>query len=193
MFYSTRENGENKWKGERGGGSRGEPETAERGSSMKSEISMEWNRSRSQTDKCICAIDGQILFPPSSLIVNFEIVYPIDSRPSASGSKPGHEGFEYLPGHDRLVLEIAPLFARNSARNSIVIERVRLDYKVKSSGKEGRNEGKERIGEIGVSTVRKGRKCIFSSLSSFFSPDVSGNFFLRLEFSPCLRNKYGRW
>lgn len=42
MFYSTRENGENKWKGERGGGgSRGEPETAERGSSMKSEISME--------------------------------------------------------------------------------------------------------------------------------------------------------
>lgn len=156
---------------------------------MKSEISMEWNRSRSQTDKCICAIDGQILFPPSSLIVNFEIVYPIDSRPSASGNKPGHEGFEYLPGHDRLVLEIAPLFARNSARNSIVIERVRLDYKVKSSGKEGRKR-KDRRDRCFNSA---GRKCIFSSLSSFFSPDVSGNFFLRLEFSPCLRNKYGRW
>lgn len=82
MFYSTRENGEsNEERG--GGGARGEPETAERGSSMKSEISMEWNRSRSQTDKCICAIDGQILFPPSSLIVNFEIVYPIDSRQQA--------------------------------------------------------------------------------------------------------------
>lgn len=159
--------------GMRGGGgrSRGEPETAERGSSMKSEISMEWNRSRSQTDKCICAIDGQILFPPSSLIVNFEIVYPIDSRPSASGSKPGHEGFEYLPGHDRLVLEIAPLFARNSARNSIVIERVRLDYKVKSSGKEGRNEGKERIGEIGVSTVRG--ESAFSLLSLRFFLQMS--------------------
>lgn len=90
MFYSTREIERATW------AYREAEETAD--SSMKSEISMEWNRSRSQTDKCICAIDGQILFPPSSLIVNFEIVYPIDSRPSASGSKPGCRAWNIYPG-----------------------------------------------------------------------------------------------
>lgn len=111
------------------------------------------NRSRSQTDKCICAIDGQILFPRSSLIVNFEIVYPIDSRPSASGSK---RSLEYLPGRDRLVLEIAPLFAPNSARNSIVIERDRLSI-IKSNHRIRKKRRKR--DSIGIA----GRKCIFSS------------------------------
>lgn len=46
---------------------------------------------RSKQHKCICAIDGQILFPPSVLIVNLEIVYLIDSRLSVPGLDPGYE------------------------------------------------------------------------------------------------------